>query len=218
MAYSADHRAPGLFSVLFGAVLSLVLGALLALVHLASLPVEVLKTEPKEDAPVEGRKIVLGAPGSTAGVAWERKRETLGGGAVTFTEAELNAWSAATFTAAKLEEGQKGSTVVILAGEPNFRVVGSHLQIALVNTLHFFGSEAPVVLHGRGEFAKEGSRWKFVPVEAYLGGLPLHRVPALLPLVAARFGANQRPAEVEKVLAQASEIAVRDGALSITMP
>lgn len=207
-----------MFSVVFGAFLSVVLGALLALFHMASRPVEVLKTAPKEASPAGARQVVLGAPGSTAGKAWERKRETLEGGVVAFTEAELNAWSEATFETAKLEENQKGTTVVILAGGPNFRIDGSTLHIALVNTLHFFGSEAPVVLHGRGEFVKGSGGWKFEPAEAYLGGLPLHRMPALLPLVASRFGANQRPAEVEKVLAQATDVALRDGALVITMP
>jgi hypothetical protein len=215
---AAERNAPGMVGVFFSAALSFVLGALLALFHLAAQPVEVLRTAPKEAPPPGTNQMILGTPGSTAGKAWERKRSALDGGVVSFTEAELNAWSEATFEPAKIEEDKKASTVVILAGVPNFRIDGSKLHVGLVNTLYFFGSEAPVVLHGRGEFVKGGSGWRFEPDQAYLGGLPLHRLPALVPLVASRFGAGQVPAEADKVMRQATEIALRDGALVITMP
>ncbi len=199
-------------------MLSLVLGALIAVIYLAVQPVEVLRTAPADEAAPGARQLVLGAAGSTAGVAWERKREALDGGTLSFTEAELNAWSDATFEKATLEEDKKGSTMVILAGAPNFRIDGPQLQVGLVNTLHFFGTDVPLVLYGRGAFEREGGAWRFAAREAYLGALPLHRVPALMPIVASRFGASQKPAEVEKILANATEIALRDGALVITMP
>lgn len=220
MASPADRKAPGVIGVFFGALLSIVLGALLAAVHLASQPVEVVKTmpkEPKEDV----LYFVQGTPGSGAGKSWQFKRESLASGAageVTFTEAELNAWSEATFEPVKMEEAEKSSTVMIIAGTPNFRIDGPMLHLGLVNTVNVFGAESPLVLQAKGGFEKTGSGWRFEPAEALLGALPLHRVPALLPLVAARFGGGNPPAEVEKVLTSASELAVRDGALVVGMP
>lgn len=220
MASSTDRKSPGVISVFIGAVLSIVLGALLAGVHLAALPVEVMKTAPKE-APADGtRYCVLGAPGATAGRGWQTKHEAVSenaDGEFAFTEAELNAWSAGTFEPAKLDDDKKGGTMMILAGAPNFRIDGPELQIALVNTVNFFGSESPLVLQGRGGFEKGESGWRFVAREAHLGALPLHKVPVLLSVLADRFGAAQPPPVVEKVLREAREIAVRDDALVIAM-
>lgn len=218
MASPADRKAPGVIGVFFSAVLSLVLGALFAVVHLASQPVEVVKTLPKE--PKEGAiYFVQGAAG--AGQSWQIKRESLAegvAGEVALTEAELNAWSNATFEQVKVDEAEKSSTVMILAGTPNFRIDGSTLHLGLVNTLNFFGSESSLVLQAKGGFEKSGSGWRFEASEALLGALPLHKVPALLPLVANRFGAANAPSEVEKVLASASELTVADGSLVIKMP
>lgn len=220
MASPADRKAPGVIGVFFGALLSIVLGALLAAVHLASQPVEVVKTMPKEPK-ADLLYFVQGTPGSGAGKSWEFKRESLASGttgAVTFTEAELNAWSEATFEPVKLEESEKSSTVMIVVGTPNFRIDGDVLHVGLVNTLNVFGAESPLVLQAKGGFEKAASGWRFQASEALLGALPLHKVPVLLPLVAARFGGSNRPAEVEKVLTSASELAIRDGALVVGMP
>lgn len=220
MASSTDRKSPGVFGVFLGAVLSVTLGGLLAGLHLASQPVEVMKTAPKEAPPPDKLYYVLGAPGSTAGKGWETKQETLSSGApgeLSFTEAELNAWSESTFEPAKIDDDKKNATVMILAGAPNFRIEGSNLHVGLVNTLSFFGTETPLVLQARGGFEKGSAGWHFVPSEARLGALPLHKVPVLLAVLADRFGAAQPPAMVEKVLHEAREITVRDGALVIAL-
>lgn len=220
MASSSDRKAPGVISVFIGAVLSITLGGLLAGLHLASQPVEVMKTAPKEAPPADKLYYVLGAPGSTAGKSWEAKHDLLSearSGSVTVTEAELNAWSESTFKQVKLSDAEKGSAFAILAGSPNFRIDGASLHVGLVNTAVFFGSEAPLVLQAQGNFARSGSSWRFVPSEARIGALPLHKIPALLSVLADRFGAAQPPAVVEKVLRDANDIAVRDGALVISL-
>lgn len=220
MAYSSDHRPPSVLGVCIGAVLSVTLGALLAGIHLASQPVEVMKTAPKEAPPPETLYYVLGAPGSTAGKAWQAKQEALSAGApegVSFTEAELNAWSEATFEPVKLEDGEKNSTFMILAGAPNFRIDGSLLHVGLVNTINFFGSETPLVLQAKGGFEKVGAGWRYAAQEVRLGALPLHKIPALIPVLSDRFGAARPPEVVEKVMRNAREIAVRDGALVIAL-
>jgi hypothetical protein len=220
MASSIERKSPGVISAFVGAVLSLVLGAILAAVHLAAQPVEVLKTAPKEDEEAGKLYCVLGTPGSPSGRAWRTKHDALTEntrGEVVLTEAELNAWAENTFEPAKLEDDVKGRTLMILAGAPNFRFVGTELQIALVNTFNFFGSEYPLVLQARGGFEKADSGWRFVADEARLGALPLHKVPALFPLLADRFGAAQPPPVVEKVLREAREITVRDDTLVIAL-
>lgn len=220
MASPADRKEPGVVGVFIGALLSVTLGALLAGVHLASQPVEVVKEMPKEPNP-DARYFVPGASGKTAGKSWQIKRDSLasgGAGAVTFTEAELNAWAEGTFEPVKVDDAKKNTTVMILAGAPNFRIAGTTLHVGLVNTVNFFGTEAPLILQAQGGFEKAGSGWRFAASEATLGALPLHKVPALLPLLAARFGGSSLPAEVDKVMSTATELAVKDGSLVVTLP
>jgi hypothetical protein len=135
-----------------------------------------------------------------------------------FTEAELNAWSEETFQPVKLDDEAKKSSVTVVAGAPNFRIEDSLLQVGLVNKVHFFGKEAPLVLWAKGRFEKTDKAWAYRPEEAMLGGLPLHKIPALLPHVARRFGAGNLPEEVVKVLAEAREIEVRQGGLTVVLP
>ena len=200
--------------------MSVALGALLAAAHLVSLPVEVMKTAPKEAPAPEKRYVVLGASGS--GGAWESKRDQaesgVPGGEIVLPEAELNAWAEGTFEPVKPDAAQKSPTMMISAGTPNFRVDGDSLRIALENKVYFFGTEGNLVLHARGGFEREGEGWTFRASEALLGALPLHKVPGLLPLVAARFSPAEKPEAVAKVLARAKNISVRDGAVVIEMP
>lgn len=218
---SVDRKPPSVLAVFIAATLSVTIGVLLAAVHLASQPVEVMKVAPKE-APAAGKLYyVLGASGSTAGKTWDPKEKALSeghAGVVSLSEAELNAWAEGTLQVAKVSADEKGQSVMILAGVPNFRVEGTDLHVGLVNTVTVFGSEAPLVLQARGKFEKGSAGWHYVASEATLGALPLHKIPALLSLVADRFGATQLPAVVDKVLRDARDIAVRDGALVITSP
>ncbi len=218
MAINLERKPPGIVGILFGAVLSVSLGVLLGVLHLVAQPVEVVTSEPKE--PAEGaRYFIKGSSGGSA--TWEGKHSQLteGSGEVAITEGELNAWSGETFEEVKVEQAEKDSSVLIIAGAPNFRLVGETLQVGTENKLVFFGGEAPLVLQAKGGFERVGERWKFNPAEAYLGGLPLHRVPALMGVAAKRFGpAATMPADVEKVLTQATQIALQDGELVVRMP
>ena len=219
MAITLDRKSPGIFGIIFGAVLGIAFGALLGMFHLVAQPVEVQATAPKE--PVEGvRYFIQGAPGGGAGKAWERKLDTLeqGTGEVGITEGDMNAWAGATLEPKKIEQSEKDGSVMIIAGSPNFRLVGKELQVGTVNTVVFFGSEAPLVLQARGEFVRAGGGWRFEPAESYLGGLPLHRIPALLPVVAKHFGVDKVPAGVDAMLKRATDIAVRDSELVVRLP
>lgn len=218
MAITLDRKSPGIFGILFGVVLSVVLGVLVAVVFFISKPVEVVRALPKE--PVEGVKyFVEGAPGS--GATWERKAAMVeaGGGETSFTESELNAWSEASFETAKVAEADKADTAMIIMGKPNFRIAGASLQVGLVNDLLFFGVERKLVLQSTGSFTRKANGWAYVPEEIFLGGLPLHKMPALADLLIKRFTPSaQVPASVKKVLEGATAIVVTKDAVVVAMP
>lgn len=215
MASRVNRKAPGPLSACFSGLVTVALGSVLAALHLASLPVAVVRAEPKER--VAGvRYFFEGAsPGSSDG--WKGKFSALAedGGEVSLSEGDLNGWARASFESVTLDEEAKKSTVVIIAGTPNFRIKDDLLQVGLVNTFNFFGHEAPLVLQATGDFERGGIGWVFRPSEALIGQLPLHRVPAILPLVASRFGGRDVPAEVDRILNSAKEVAVRDGTLVV---
>jgi hypothetical protein len=218
MARPSDHKAPGIFGVVFSALLSLVLGVLVAFVYLIVQPVEVLTSAPKEEP--AGTVLLLGAPGA-GNASWEEKRDALVGGSlkeVTLTESELNAWAGARFEPVKVEEDVKKTSFFIAAATPNFRIEGGLLQVGMVNTAYVYGHEGPLVLQAKGRFVAGAQGWSFTPEEALLGALPLHKIPAVLPFVASRFGANNLPEEVTTVLTKAREISVRADGLTLALP
>lgn len=220
MALTTDRKTPGLIGILFGAGLSVVLGGLLALVFFILKPVEVVRTMPKE--PADGvRYFVEGASGSGGRATWERKVDLVaaGGGATSFTEAEMNAWSEETFETAKVDEASKADSAMIIAGKPNFRIAGDKLQLGLINDVVVLGLEQKLVLQAQGSFVRKGGGWAFEPTEFFLGGLPLHKLPMVASLVAKRFSpATELPAAVAKVLNQASSIVVGEEMVTVTMP
>ena len=211
MAKSLDQQSPGIAGVIIGATLSIVLGALLAGIHLIFKPVEIVKALPKE--PVDGvRYYVEGGGAAAAGKAWERKAEALatGRGEVGFAEGDLNAWAQATFkTTPEAEEAKKAATFLLAPGTPNLRLVGGELQLGVVTELVYFGTITPLVVQAHGGFEQDAAGWRYAPKEVYLGYFPLHRIPALLGLVAARVGAEGNlPPEVATVLTRATAITV----------
>lgn len=220
MAINLDRKSPGVVGIAFGATLSVALGVLLGLLNLVAQPVEIVTALPKE--PVEGATYFVKGGSTGAGRGWETKAEQLAagqGGEVAFSEAELNAWAGATFEEVKVEQTEKDNSAMMIAGTPNFRLVDNSLQVGTVNQLVFFGYEAPLVLQATGKFARAGDRWAFEPSEAYLGGLPLHRAPALAELVRQRFGpTGSVPQAVEKVLTSAERIEVAEGELVVRLP
>jgi hypothetical protein len=219
MAIKLDNKTPGVVGIIFGAGLSLALGCLLGLVHLAAKPVEVVSSLPKE--PVEGAVyFVQGAPGSSS-VTWERKftQVETGSGEVGFGESDLNAWSTVTFVEPKTEAGKEPPSFSIVAGRPNFRLVGTELQIGAINKFNLFGTEVPLVTQVRGAWVKSRDAWTLRPSESMLGGLPLHRVPALEALVAKHFGVKEAiPEKAKSILSRASQISVAGGELVVRMP
>jgi len=221
MAKSLDQKDPGLAGVIIGAMLSVVLGAVLAGFHLVFKPVEIVKVPPKD--PVAGvRYYVEGGGAAAAGKAWERKTEALatGRGEVGFEEGDLNAWAQGTFKSTpEAEEAKKNATFLLAPGTPNLRLVGNELQLGTVAEFIYFGSVNKLVVQARGGFESTGEGWRYAPKEVYLGCLPVHRIPALLELVAARFGApGGLPPEVVTVLARATAITVTPEELVVRVP
>lgn len=205
MAINLDRKPPGVFGILFGAVSGIVLGALLAVLSLVAKPPEVVREEPKE--PVAGA--VYFVRGSMGGATWEAKWRSLeaGGGEVAVSEGELNAWSKEVFTVAKIDESN--AAPILIKGRPNFRLAGKELQIGMENDLHFGGSAAPLIFQVKGSPERIGERWTLRTSEAYLGSLPLHRVPAALGAVARRIAPTPSDDdELKEVLARTTSIEV----------
>lgn len=218
MSAAKKKSAPGLVSMLFAAALSVVLGGLIAAISLVARPVEVVRSAPKE--PVEGKVyFIQGESARSASSSWEAKgRAIIAGesGEYVFNESELNAWASARF-----EHGQApdGTPLAVVAGVPNFRVDGQSLQIGMVNRLTTLAGEAPLVAQVRGRFERGAAGWTYVPDEAWLGGLALHKIPGLLPAVMARFvGSGEAADEVRGVLGKALAVALVEGGLVVAMP
>lgn len=213
MGKKLDRKSPGVVVSLIGAVAGVTLGALLALIHLAAAPVLAVAAPPKE--PKDGVLYFVRGGGASGGGGWESKVDSFNTGAAeaTFTEGELNAWSQGRFEQKKREE-KTAPAVELIAGVPNFRIADRELQIGLENDLHFFGSETSLVLQAKGQVVRAGSGWRFEPREAYLGGLPLHRMPALYEMVTERF-AQPPPEELAKLLERAESITVVDDSLVV---
>ncbi len=213
MALSIEDKSPGVVGIVFGAASSVALGAVLALVHLVTQPVEVVSQLPKE--PVHGVRYHVkgqGSKGSDDGMDRARAALGAGGGEARFSEADINGWALATFEPTKVTDEERASSMLIVAGAPNFHLVETELQVGMENELIFFGGAAPLVLQARGGFVRAGAGMEFVPREAYLGGLPLHRLPAVLPWVAKRL-APAVPPEVDALLRRATSLTIADGEL-----
>ncbi len=218
MCAAKKKSAPGLVSMLLAAALSVGLGGFVAAVSLVARPVEVVRSAPKE--PAEGKVyFVQGEAGRSASASWEAKgRAIIAGesGEYVFSESELNAWANARF-----EQGQvpEGTPFAVVAGVPNFRVDGQSLQIGMVNRILTLAGEAPLVAQVRGRLERGSAGWTYVPDEAWLGGLALHKIPGALPAVIARFvGPGEAADEVKAALGKAVAVALVEGGLVVAMP
>ncbi|TAG32862.1 MAG: hypothetical protein EAZ36_01615 [Verrucomicrobia bacterium] len=217
MALNLDRKTPGFLGIFFGAVSAVLLGAIVAALHLASKPVEVVATLPKE--PTEGvRYFVLGATSSTGKAENSLESLRAASGELKLAERDLNAWAATAFTEMKVEDPET-VPFVIVAGKPNFRIAGTELQVGAINRVWFFGSSASLVLQATGSFTKQNAQWAFRARESFLGSLALHRFPLLQSFVASRFIAKDTvPEDAKALLTRAAEMSVANGALVVRMP
>ncbi len=210
---------------LLAAALAMVLGAVLGGLTLVTKPVEVVRKAPNlaEWDPDQ----VFFQPGerdSNRGRLWSQKRRMLVqkvGGAVSFTEHELNQWLGGRGTTPRIKPkpGEAAPPMDTFTHDGwNFRVADGVLQVGLPGQLNLFSDPIPVVFQARGGFAKENERWVFAANEVWLGSLPLHRFPGMLEQFRLWQAEPSRwPEEVNEVWGRVASATVTDRTVELQM-
>lgn len=214
------RNGPGLFEITLGVVLSITLGVLLAVVHLIFKPVEVVAKPPES---VESGKVyfIEGASNSNKARQWQRKRQMLADGAaadVVFSEEELNAWMAS--ATPKPPQGAAAAQTVMVAPEKiNFRIQGGVLQVGVLSKVAVLGLTQDLVVQTRGKFVPGNGGYRFTADEFYIGSLPAHIVPGLVPLIMERLLSSQElPDDLKTTWSKLKLVAVEDNSLHLALP
>ncbi|MDF3056488.1 MAG: hypothetical protein K0R17_703 [Rariglobus sp.] len=165
---------PGIFAIIFGALLSLVLGVVLAMAYLVAKPVEVVKELPKE--PVKGVVYYIeGSSNSSKARQWSRKRQMLVGtepAELVFVEDELNAWIGSVMTQGG-PEAKSGAAAIV----PNVRIYNGTLQVGFSAMYEYLDTKWTTALQTSGRFVNTPEGPRFSADEAFFGSLPIHRLP-----------------------------------------
>jgi hypothetical protein len=206
---------PGFFSIVFGALLSMLLGAVLACFHLMATPVQVLAADPKE--PEAGKVYFVR---TAKGGDWERKvaqlKNSNTGLVVRFSDAELSGWAGKLFEQFMLERDKNPDGREARAKEAgsmaSARIAGEQVQAGIV--LHRRGAlvAETFVLQARGGFSRGPFGWRFDPDEVYVGSLPLHKLPAVGLLLRTSMQSWKNE------LRDADSITIEKGVLAVQMP
>ena len=241
---ASSLRAPSLFEIFFGSILSVVLGALLAATILMLKPVEVLTEAPK-DKTLDPTKIYFfqGSKEYTPSQRWRFKRDSLvQGHSVRLNEDELNTWIEDVYpklpielkkTAKPKPQGKGGtaqpkdadsSQPFIQTGTPNFRLTASEtLRMGVVYYVNLFGyASFQVVAQTEGTFEKpkdETEPIRFNPSTFYVGSLPVHKLLMLKSLFFGRvLDTFEFPADVTGAWSKLAEVKVENRELVFTAP
>ncbi len=204
-------RGPSLFEIIFGIALSILLGGLLALVWLVFKPVSVVKVIPK-DASSTTVYYIEGSKGSS-NRGWLNKRSAfIEGQTVTLTEDDM--LSAVATQVEKPKAPAPAADGILVPGQPNFRIAGGQLQMALPIKSPVL--ELQVIVQVRGVFEKRGEVFKFVPQQFYVGSCPLHRLPLVESFLLNRLYATQNfPEDMQKAWARLSAVTLEPKALKL---
>lgn len=212
-------NGPGVFEITLGVVLSITLGVLLAALHLIFKPVEVVAKPPES---VESGKVyfIEGSANGNKARQWQRKRQMLADGAsadVVFIEEELNAWMAS--ATPKPPQGAAAQTALVTPERVNFRIQGGVLQVGVLSKVAVLGLTLDMVVQTRGKFVPGEGGYRFVADEFYVGSLPAHIVPGLVPMIMERImGAQELPDDLKTTWSKLKLVAVEDNSLHLTLP
>lgn len=212
-------NGPGMVEIVFGAVLSVALGVALAALHLVFKPVEVVAKMPAEIVPGQVY-FVEGGSSSSKARQWSRKRQMLADGNaadVSFNEEELNAWMAG---ANSQQQKAAGAEEALYTPERvNFRIQGGVLQVGVLGDLSAVGMTHQLVFQTRGTFVEGDGGFAFKADELFIGSLPAHKVPGLVPLLIKRaVAAQELPDEIKAAWQRLKLVAVEDNVLRIVLP
>ena len=187
---------PGVFRLALGALLAIFVGALGGLFRLAAIPAEVVEERPPDEEIKPRVEYVVVGSSSVARSFRDKEQDFLAGqqGVFAFSESELNTWADESFEfeppegqtpeeEAEAEAGEDGEEpeapsadvpfLGIRPSAPNFRLVGETLQILIRFEMFIAGNAYPVAYRTRGDFAIEGNRYRFRPLETTVGSAPL---------------------------------------------
>lgn len=227
-AASSNLRAPSLFEIIVGSLLSVLLGVVLAASILILKPVEVVKELPKE--PVAGKLYYLeGKKGWDAGKKWMFKRDAfLQGHSVSVSEDELNTWvdniyPAATPPPASQKDKKESAEAkpLIVTGTPNFRLMGETLKWCVVFDVNVFGYSFNVAAQAEGAFVKPKGKdtIQFRPEVFYVGSLPVHKLLALKDLIFNRVvGCFELPDDLVQIWSKLGDAKIEKRQLVLTLP
>ncbi len=240
---ASSLRAPSLFEIFFGSILSVVLGALLAATILILKPVEILTEAPK-DKTLDPTKIYFfqGSKEYTPSQRWRFKRDSLvQGHSVRLNEDELNTWIEDVYPKLPIEQkktvkpkpqgkGKEGvapakdadrSAPFIQTGTPNFRLTAETLRVGVVYYVNLFGyASFQVVAQSEGTFEKpkdDAEPIRFNPSTFYVGSLPVHKLLMLKTLIFGRvLDTFEFPTDVTGAWRKLAEVKVENRELVFT--
>lgn len=232
MSKSIDRakHGPGWVEVILGAALSLILGVVLGAVLLILKPVVRVAEAPAEADRMRGTLyFVEGAKGSNPRQATEKAKAFVEGKSVTVIEGELNALAAAAIPpVVEPKPGQPAPAGAAAAAAPeafltprtpNVRIREGVMQLGLPLTISTLGMTRDVIAQARGTIAHDGKMFVFKPDDAYLGSLPLQRIPFVVGFVEKKImEAQQIPTEVVQAWQRLSNVQIEGNALKLTVP
>lgn len=195
-------------------------GGALALACLVLKPVKIIPpgAPPPAQAAAPGDVVcVQGGRDRARGAPWPRKRAALLSakpGVITLTEDELNAWFAA-------------STHTRASRQINFRIAGGLLQVSAPVTVRPAASGGiTVTAQLRGGFERVAPNpdtgmpavVMFAPVEAYIGSLPVHRIPGGVDALMEKLLSSQTlPGEAIEAWRKIESVTVGERELCVTI-
>lgn len=112
--------------------------------------------------------------------------------------------------AAPAADGFLGLSFVPAA--PQVRIADS-FQVGAHGTLHYAGSQFPLVVQAQGHFRKQGELFVYQPDKLFIGSLPIHCIPGALnwgvdKLVGAAANSESLPENAKTVWKKVSDVAV----------
>jgi hypothetical protein len=223
----ATH-GPSWTEVILGAALSLILGVVLSAVLLISRPVEQVQELPKPEDRVRGVVYYIEGVQGNARAAIAKRAEFVRGQSVTATESEINALIATGAPApapatkggaAPAAPAPATSDASLAPGTPNVRIREGIMQVGVPVNVNVLGITRKVVAQARGQFVKEGDMYVFRPDEAYLGSLPVQRLPFLSGLVQGKaFSQYSIPDDIMAAWRKLANVTIEGNALKLTAP
>lgn len=177
-----NRSTGGLLFSLFLAACCAVLGFMLGVAHLALIPTQTVRRLPAADERNPRMVYYVQPPGGTSATYDVRVNELSAGpaGTIRVSLADMNSWSAATFSFVPPTEDE--SNIAIIPSAPRFNIVDGMLNVSTLLEVKAYGKSYKLLLQTQGTFIQTGTGVEFVPTETCLGSarLPSHVVAPMV--------------------------------------